>query len=154
MLFLHSLHSQGTEDGCPSFTPDHVVACPGDEVVFNCTVLDTAGSQTTIWSANLTTGDISCVIIHALGLNDVTVCAPNNITTYLVEVDNTCYTSVLQLTVTQDMHNVVVQCSSPTVQNVIGSGTLLLVDGKLLMFVFTLSNTFLVQLIHACLSAV
>ncbi len=125
------MHSQGT-----GFTPDHVVACRGDEVVLNCTVVDTAGTRATIWSANLTTGEIICSNIHALGLNDVSVCGP--ITTYLVAVDNTRYTSVLKLTVTQDLHNVLVQCLIPFGQNVTGTGTLLLVDSRLLMFVFTL----------------
>ncbi len=122
---------EGTKAGSPSFSPEEAVVCPGDQITFNCTVVDSLGTQTTIWNVNTTLGNELCVLIHAINIGES--CTTGTGDGLIVEVDGDCYSSTLHLTVTQDLDNAVVQCFSPLTvdSDLAGSGILKLLDGNL-----------------------
>lgn len=94
-------------------------------MAFNCTVVDTSmgTTQSTLWSANTS----QCSLAHPLMKHDVPC---GDFEAEIVHIEENCFSSIFQLTVTEALDNLVVVCASPTTADVIGSGSIHLIGGK------------------------
>ena len=115
------------------FTPLAGDACPGDVLTYTCTII---GGGSTIWSGSAfdcSSKSNEIILRHsqfASGMDGN--CNGGAITARsLGVVDDTCYSSQLNLTFNLDLNNKTVQCaySSETIES-IGVATLSIATGK------------------------
>ena len=111
--------------------------CPGDVLTFNCTAV---GTGTTQWGGTAfnCSGKGNSIILRHQRFNDpggvAGECNNRTILGRSIEVDNDCYTSQLNFTVTPSFNNKTVSCThtSSVAVNIIGTSMLTIMEGKIL----------------------
>ena len=88
-------------------------ACPGEVLIYNCTVIDTM-SGATIWNGSAFDCASNNVILrHDNSFSEGTsrICSGGAIVGQSLDVNGTCYTSQLNVTVDSTFNNKTVMCS-------------------------------------------
>ena len=107
-----------------SFTPSRPV-CPGEQVQFNCTVVDDGRPNPgyTFWN-NSAVREI-CVFSHFLGRDRIPdQCGPFTAQLHLEGLGSSCYFSSFTAIARTELNNSLVQCLGPSVSHLVGSDTL------------------------------
>ena len=112
----------------------NIIICPGDVVVFLCSVSD--GVATT-WRGSIlncpSSGNHILLRHHNFENGTSRTCNDGEVVAYSSEVTNNSYSSRLNVTVTPEMHNETVKCTKElkdSTSETIGTCTLILATGK------------------------
>ena len=89
-------------------------ACPGEVLTYTCTI---AGGEVTIWGGSAFDCEENEIILDHREFNNGTSgkCNDGAIVGQSVDINGTCYTSQLNVTVSKGLNNKTVNCSSDSV---------------------------------------